>query len=119
MFFEFFRWWYGPGWIGAWKSTIKWTKNVQREFSIPVLLKTLFAPWKRIIAPPGRSLDEKMRGLLDNLTSRAVGFSVRAGALVASVFMTAFTFLAGLAFTVIWPLLPVLVVYLFYRSVAG
>lgn len=50
---------------------------VAQEFSLTLLLKTLFAPWRRDIAPPGRSLDEILRNLLLNLVSRFIGFLVR------------------------------------------
>lgn len=119
MFFEFFLWWYTQGWAQAGKNGLNWSKNIQRMFSVTVLLKTLFAPWKRIIAPPGRSMDEKMRGLVDNLTSRLVGFFVRCGVLFVSIILTVLSLLAGLLVVVIWPALPALVVYFIYRGVAG
>lgn len=119
MFLEFFLWWYGRGWSQVWKDSISRSKNLQRTFSVGVLLKTLFAPWKRIVSVPGRSMDEKIRGLVDNMTSRAVGFFVRIGALFMSVILLLISLTAGLVITLLWPLLPILTVYLFYRGIVG
>lgn len=119
MFFEFFVWWYGPGWAQAAKSSLSWSKKLQRLFSVPVLLKTLFAPWKRIVSDPGRSLDEKVRGIIDNMTSRAVGFFIRLGTLFISVVILLFSLAISLLATISWPLLPLLTIYLFYRGIVG
>jgi len=110
LFLEFFQWWYGIGWLEAGKGALGLVKKVQLSFSIPVLLRTLFAPWKMIISPPGRSLDDKMRTLLDNLISRTVGFFVRIFSLVAAVMLIALAAIVGGVVALAWPLIPVLVI---------
>jgi hypothetical protein len=119
MLLEFFFWWYGPGWKQAWKQCFLWVKNVQLAFSVDVLLKTLFSPWKRIVALPGRSIDEKFKGMIDNLVSRVIGFIVRLIALVAAVVMIIITAIAGLVMAVLWPLLPALGVGLIIWGIIG
>ena len=106
MLFEFFAWWYGPGWVRAWRDSLIWTKKVQRTFSVDVLLKTLFSPWKRIVSLPGRSLDEKFRAAIDNLVSRVIGFFVRIIILFAASVMIFGTLLAGITLAALWPLIP-------------
>lgn len=106
MLLEFFFWWYGSGWKKAWRDCFLWVRNVQAAFSIDVLLKTLFSPWKRIVTLPGRSIDEKMRALVDNLVSRVIGFFVRSIVLVVALVMVVCTAVAGLAVAILWPLLP-------------
>lgn len=108
MLLEFFFWWYGPGWKKAWHDCFLGVKNVLAAFSIDVLLKTLFSPWKRIVTLPGRSIDEKMRALVDNLVSRVIGFFVRSIVLIAALVMVVCTAVAGLAIAILWPLLPFL-----------
>lgn len=108
MLMEFFFWWYGTGWKKAWRDCFLWVKNIQDIFSIDVLLKTLFSPWKRIVTLPGRSLDEKMRAIVDNLVSRVIGFFVRAIVLFIAMIMVFFAALGGLAVAITWPLLPFL-----------
>lgn len=106
MLFEFFAWWYGPGWVQAWRDSLVWTQKVQRAFSVDVLLKTLFSPWKRIVSLPGRSLDEKFRAAIDNLVSRVIGFFVRLMVLIVAFVMMAATLVAGVALAALWPLVP-------------
>lgn len=113
----FFRWWYGEGWAEAGKGGLNLVKKVQLSFSVPVLLKTLLAPWKRIITPPGRSLDDKMRAMLDNLVSRTVGFFVRFFALLTSLALMAGAATIGLIMAIAWPLIPLLIVFSLLKAV--
>ena len=116
---EFFKWWYGSGWLEAWGSVSRWVKNVQTRFAIPVLLRSLFAPWKQIISYSGRSLDEKFRASIDNLISRTIGLFVRLGTLVVAIIITALAAISGLALALTWPLLPLLIVYCSVRVITG
>ena len=119
MFFEFFLWWYGKGWRSVWQNSLHLTAGIAKAFSVGVLLRTLFAPWKRIIAAPGGSIDEKIRGLIDNLTSRAVGFFVRIGALGGAFIAVSFSIAAGIVAVASWPMVPLIAVYLIYKGIAG
>jgi hypothetical protein len=75
-------------------------------FSLKILLRTLFAPWKRIITAPGAGLDAKLQAMGDNLVSRFVGFTVRFVVLLtAAIAFVAFC-LVGLAELIVWPLVP-------------
>lgn len=119
MLFEFFAWWYGPGWVSAWKDSLLWVKRVQLAFSVDVLLQTLFSPWKRIVSLPGRSLDEKFRAAIDNLVSRVIGFFVRTLVLIAALVMIAGTAIAGITLAIAWPLVPFLAVGLIIWGIIG
>jgi hypothetical protein len=114
---EFFQWWYGEGWLRACKGAVNLVKKVQLSFSVPVLLKTLFAPWKRIITPPGRSLDDKMRAMLDNLVSRTVGFFVRIFSLVSALILMAGAAIVGFSVAAIWPLIPFIIILSLIKAV--
>jgi hypothetical protein len=116
---EFVFWWYLEGWGEVRKRSLIMIKKVQLSFSIPVLLKTLFSPWKQIVAMPGRSLDDKFRSLIDNLISRTVGFFVRVFSLIAALFLTIFTSIIGLIMVLSWPLIPVLLIYCIIKGVTG
>jgi hypothetical protein len=119
MLFELFFWWYGKGWIDAWKTARDWISRVGMEFSVPELVRTLFSPWKQIISLPGRSLDEKLRAVVDNLISRVVGFFVRLMALIAAFILIVFTAAIGFIRALGWPLIPPAVIYLIFRGLAG
>jgi hypothetical protein len=110
LFLEFFQWWYGDGWRQAGKGAVNLVNKVQLSFSVPVLLKTLFAPWKRIVTPPGRSLDDKWQAFLDNLVSRTVGFFVRIFSLITAVILIILAAFVGFSIALIWPLVPILIV---------
>jgi hypothetical protein len=119
MFFEFFAWWYGRGWINAWLRAGRWVTKVQMEFSIPVLLRTLFSPWRQIVSLPGRTIDQRFRAALDNFISRCVGFFVRLIVLVCAVLIMTIVGLAGLIVAIAWPFVPVAFIYFVYRSLLG
>jgi hypothetical protein len=110
LFLEFFMWWYGAGWQKAIRGAVGLVKKVELSFSIRVLVKTLFAPWKRIIAPPGRALEDKLSAMLDNLVSRTVGFFVRIFSLVTAIVLMAGASFVGIIIALSWPLIPLLIV---------
>lgn len=119
MFLEFFKWWYDSGWRGAWRGAGKRINKVQESFAIPVLLKSLFAPWKRIVSNPGRSLDDKFRASIDNLVSRTVGFFVRLGTLIVATIIIILSGILGFVGAILWPILPLIFVYFLFRTIIG
>lgn len=101
-------WWYTDGWLDE-INRIKWSFiEMADKFSIGLLIKTLFAPFRQIAADEqaGRGMS---RGavFVDKLISRMVGFVVRSITIVVGLVM-----LAGLAIISVirlaaWPILPV------------
>ena len=69
-------------------------------------MRTLFAPWRRIITYPGAGLEAHVRAATDNLVSRMVGFMVRLMVLFAAAVILFFVAVVSFAVLVIWPLLP-------------
>ncbi len=104
---EFFRWWYGRGWATALKDTRKNLSHISDAFSVSILLRTLFAPWRRIITYPGAGLDAHIRAAMDNAVSRLVGFMVRMCVLISAGFMLVVFVVLGIVELVVWPALPV------------
>jgi len=119
MIFEMLRWWYGTGWLQAMHRIGSWTQGIERAFSVLLLAKTLFAPWKRIITAGGRSFDDKMRAMLDNFVSRCIGFVIRFGVLIAAGVATFATFLTAVVLVAIWPLIPLAIIYFLIRGITG
>jgi hypothetical protein len=113
---DLFVWWYGNGWTGVLRATRRRLAGLGAAFSTATLLKTLFAPWKRIITYPGSGLDAKLRALGDNLISRFVGFMVRIVVLLAALISLIGLCLIGLAELVVWPLLPLAAVALIVKG---
>jgi hypothetical protein len=104
----FVQWWYGPGWRDAAARLQEHIRKTYLNFSMPILLRTLFAPWRRITTPPGSSLQQKFQALIDNLISRCIGFTVRLMALFAGVCLIIFFVIFGGLVVLLWPVLPFL-----------
>lgn len=119
MFFELFKWWYGSGWLEAWQGVPNSIQRASLQFSIPLLLRNLFAPWKRIVALPGRSLDEKFRSAIDNLVSRFIGFIVRLLTLMAAIVAIIAAALLSLVVAVAWPLIPLAIFFFAVKAIIG
>lgn len=106
---SFFSWWYGRGWKLVLDSFWPRLRGVMENFSVMQLLRTLFAPWRRIITYPGSSIDERFKAWGDNLFSRCVGFVVRLAVLLAALLTLILVASLTIVELVIWPLLPVAV----------
>ncbi len=112
----FFKWWYGPGWlklVASVKGRISGTIN---SFSVPLLLRTLFSPWRRIISPGGDNVIAGLRATLDNTVSRFVGLGVRLIVVITATIIVSFVFIGGVAAIIAWPLVPVVAVVLLVKG---
>lgn len=118
MLLEFWTWWYGVGWADISQRVGARVVGVWQLFSIDILLRTLFSPWKRIVAAPGKSLDAIFRSMIDNTVSRFVGFFARIFVLFAALILTSLAAIIGLIMVLFWPLLPLAVIYALYRGIA-
>jgi hypothetical protein len=119
MILEMLRWWYSTGWLQAMHRISSWPQGIERSFSILLLLKTLFSPWKRIVTAGGRSLDEKVKASLDNLVSRCIGFAIRSGVLIAAGIAAFSSFFGAIIIVLVWPLMPLAIIYFVVRSITG
>ena len=104
----FLQWWYGPGWRDCGNRLATMMHDAYFNFSIPILLRTMFAPWRRITSSSSGSLQDKLRALVDNAISRVVGFFVRLFALIAGSVLLLFYAVFGGLFILLWPVLPLL-----------
>lgn len=104
----FIQWWYGPGWRDTAGRLEGRLRTAYQTFSIPILLGTLFAPWRRIVTPPGGGLDARAKAIIDNAVSRGVGFMMRLFTLLAGLLLMLVYMIAGGIILILWPLLPLL-----------
>ena len=116
---EILAWWYRRGWAQVANNAQERLGKVSHLFSVPILIRTWFSPWRRIISYPGAGIDAQVRAMTDNFVSRLVGFTVR-----SIVLLTAGIMLAGcavLAFVqlIVWPLLPPAVVVSVILGIIG
>ena len=107
-----FSWWYGVG-LREQIAKIKMSFVVNNDrFSIGLLLKTLFQPFRQISADSGgRSIDEKMRAGFDKLISRLIGAVVRFFVIIAGLIASLLLVIVTVIRLILWifmPLLPIL-----------
>lgn len=112
-------WWYSQGWLRVIRDFAVNLQRVLHIFSVPILLRTLWAPWRRIITYPGASIDAKLRALGDNLVSRCIGFTVRMLVLIAALLIMLLVAVWGAIWIVVWPFIPVFAVVMLIKGVIG
>lgn len=104
-------WWYGPGWQQSARRVTERLAATADFFSIGLLLRTLFSPFRQISAGAVRgSLSVVLHAWLDKLISRLIGAMVRSAMIVTGVLALAFHGIIGGVLIVGWlfvPLVPV------------
>lgn len=104
----FVQWWYGPGWRDSAGRLSARIQKTYLTFSVPILLRTLFAPWRRITTVAGSSIQDKFRAGVDNLISRIIGMIMRIIVLSIAGFMIAGFAVFGGLILILWPVLPLI-----------
>lgn len=86
-------------------------------FSVKLLLRTLFSPWRKLTAQKEK---HGISGALDeisfNLISRTLGFIVRLATLLTSFIFFALIFVVGVLIFAFWFLIPVFSLPIYLRS---
>ena len=112
LFMSLIQWWYGAGWRRRVKIMTTRVEGTMDFFSIALLLKTLFQPFRQISAGSvDGSIDAKMRAFADRLISRIIGAVVRTVIIIAGLIAIALHILLGLGLLIGWafvPLLPII-----------
>jgi len=101
------RWWYTDGWRKRTRLIANRLDGTIDYFSIDLLLKTLFAPFRQISA--GRvdgPLGVKMRALIDKLFSRIIGAFIRFIILVIGGIVIGLQAVLGVMILIGWGLVP-------------
>ncbi|MBU2563987.1 hypothetical protein KKA23_00155 [Patescibacteria group bacterium] len=106
----FWKWYYTKGVkniLFAWKNFILFSVEY---FSIPLLLKTLFSPWKRDITKKPRGLDLKkiFEYISFNTISRGLGFVIRFFTILVGILFFLLTLIIGCFIFIIWLILPLI-----------
>ena len=106
-FFGYFYWLYGPALSGL-INLLKYLIIVAFEFfSIPLLGRYLFAPWKRdVVRPANPSLSQLWQAFLMNFVSRFIGFSVRTITILTGLTTTLFFILAAGSVILLYFIIP-------------
>lgn len=104
---EMLVWWYTDGWRRHLVALVDRVDTLVDYFSIGLLLKTLFAPFRQISAGQVEgAIDVQVRAFFDRLISRVIGAVVRLGMIVIGSVTIGLGFLADGLFLVIWAFVP-------------
>jgi len=98
--------------LKAWKNYLLFNLEY---FSIPLLLKTFFSPWRRYTWPYGRGFSFKryLDAFVSNGIFRSLGATTRFFLILIGIFLEILIFFAGLIITLIWFLWPLILIELF------
>ncbi|PIS09347.1 hypothetical protein COT75_02075 [Candidatus Beckwithbacteria bacterium CG10_big_fil_rev_8_21_14_0_10_34_10] len=121
MILAFLSWHYIKGCkevLRAWFNLISFGLHL---FSVKLLFKTLFSPWRRIAIvknTPGFSLKEFFYRLSFNLISIVIGFVIRILLIIWGILFSLFFFILFLPLVLLWPFLSplTLFIYLFTKK---
>jgi hypothetical protein len=101
-------WWYGDGWTRRVKLSKEQFLSLYDYFSIDLLIRTWFAPFRQISAGQvSGPLGVQLRAWFDQVISRTVGGVVRTIVIVCGSVALLLSFLLGVAAVVGWALVPV------------
>lgn len=107
----FFVWWYLEAPSRNWLIVKAFVLRMIDTFSVPILLRTLFAPWKRdIISTENLSLNERFQVWGANLVSRLVGAVIRSFTIIVGLLSAGFVAIFGFALWLLWFFLPFIIV---------
>ena len=112
VFLQFFVWYF----IDSPKAILKAWKNFLRfnleYFSIILLIKTLFSPWRKYVWSYGRGFDFKvyLEAFTSNTISRVLGALLRISLILIGILLEFFVFLVGLTILILWFLWPIILI---------
>lgn len=100
-------WWYTSGWKRCASMTIDSLRGIYDYFSIDLLIKTLFSPFRQVSAGTvSGPLGAQFRNMIDKLISRIIGAIMRSLVVIVGVIALLFSVLIGLVRITVWPFVP-------------
>ncbi|MES2087883.1 MAG: hypothetical protein V4467_02720 [Patescibacteria group bacterium] len=108
-------WHYTKSWQDVFRVISNYLWFVSNYFSIQLLSRTLFSPWRRLSLSGGKGQEDSFVGaLLVNTIMRVVGFLIRSLTIFAGcIALLLSVFVAGI-FLILWLIFPVAVFFLFF-----
>ncbi len=95
--------------LKAWRNFLKFNLNY---FSIPLLLKTFFSPWRRYKVSYGKGFDigRYFEALFSNLIFRFLGAIMRSFLIIIGLLAEIFIIIGGIIIFFGWLVLPALLI---------
>jgi hypothetical protein len=113
-------WWYGNGWrarVGVMSRQLGATSDY---FSITLLLRTLFSPFRQISAGSvSGSIGDQARAFLDKTISRLIGAILRISMVIMGVIVIILQIVLNILMIIIWPVIPALPIIGLIFTVVG
>lgn len=109
-----FKWWYSEGLRSQVFVLQQWMVRTIDFFSLTLLLKTLFNPFRQISAsmlPPSVPLEVKLKSAGDRLFSRFFGFAIRSIMIIIGALVIALQFMFSVFTMFAWVLIPFSLVF--------
>ncbi|OGM12955.1 hypothetical protein A3A76_01555 [Candidatus Woesebacteria bacterium RIFCSPLOWO2_01_FULL_39_23] len=106
---EFLSWHYSEGITFYIKRWVYGLRFINHYFSLPLLLETLFSPWKRLESDdnqPGFNISRYFENLTFDVISRGIGAVVRITLFIIGVFSLVIIFVGGGVGILVWLILP-------------
>ena len=97
----------------AWRNFLLFNLNY---FSITLILKTFFSPWRRDSwsYPRGFALGQYLEVFFSNLISRILGAIVRSVLIILGLIIELFIILGGIVVFFSWLILPIVLIFGLY-----
>lgn len=97
----------------AWRNCLKFNLN---HWSVPLLFKTWFSPWRRYHSSYGKgfSFSKYFEVFTFNMTSRIIGAIMRTFLIVLGLLAEVAVFVMGASVFLIWLMLPFLLFWGFF-----
>ena len=99
--------------LEVWNNYFMFATNY---FSLPLLFKTFFSPWRRYRwkYPKGFDAVEFLNTFISNIFSRILGAIMRTGLIIMGILFQIFTAIAGIIVFIGWILMPFIIITGFY-----
>lgn len=120
LFFAYWRWHYSRGVADILILARNYVWFMVHFFSIPLLLSTLFSPWKRLHEdkPEHFDLEGYFGALIVNILMRLFGFTFRITVITIGLVFTLLTLLLSVLGIIIWLTAPLVLVALLFLGLS-
>lgn len=106
---DLLSWWYGTAWKTALTQITGRAERILGAFSVGLLARTLFAPFRQIDAGSVHgSLEAQLHAWFDRTFSRVIGFFIRSIVIISGCIAVVLAVVVGVVWAVLWLAIPVL-----------
>lgn len=117
----FISWWYTKGWAWRAEKILDGIEKTMDYFSLGLLIKTWFSPFRQIDAGKlaNASLEMRMKKLFDRTFSRFMGAMLRTILMLVGIIVISAKAVFGLATLLFWPIMPIFPVISIFIFMSG